>query len=137
MAKTLLKTVARLIEQSVGESDFVARCRDDAFAVVMPQAGFDEAEAFCGRVREAATARSQLDIKPRISAVPFRPSPAKTRHNCSAARRPSRFSGASTNYGERAPWPRLRGHAAVFAGRHAHDKRGHGTQHAADQAAVF
>ena len=28
------------------------------------------------------------------------------------------------------PWPRLRGHVAVFAGKHAHGKRGHGTQHA-------
>ena len=32
----------------------------------------------------------------------------------------------------RVPWPRLRGHAALFTGKHAHGERGHGTQHATD-----
>jgi hypothetical protein len=27
----------------------------------------------------------------------------------------------------------LRGHVAVFSGKHAHGKRGHGTQHAKDK----
>jgi diguanylate cyclase (GGDEF)-like protein len=67
VAKPLLKAVARLVEQSASDSSFVARYREDAFAVVMPQTGLEEAEAFCARLREAARQDTELDIKPRIS----------------------------------------------------------------------
>jgi diguanylate cyclase (GGDEF)-like protein len=68
VARTLVRVVARLIEQVAHDSDFVARHRDDAFAVVMPQIGLEEAKAFCASLREAAQRDTELDIKPRISA---------------------------------------------------------------------
>lgn len=75
VAKPLVKAVARLIEQSAHDSDYVARHRDHAFAVVMPQTGLEEAEAFCCRLREAARQDTELDIKLRISAGAVSPEP--------------------------------------------------------------
>ncbi len=68
VARSLLKAVARLIEQSVRKSDFVARCRDDAFAVALMETDGESAEMFCSRLRDAARQSSQLDVPLRISA---------------------------------------------------------------------
>lgn len=68
VTKHLVKVVARLVEQSAGESDYIARFRDDAFAVLMPQLGLAEAEAFIARVRDAARQDATLDIKLRLAA---------------------------------------------------------------------
>ncbi len=89
--RPLLKVVARLIEQSVRGSDFVARCRDNAFAVVMPQTGLEEAEAFCSRLRESARQNTEFDIKLRISAGAFSPEPDEN-----AAQLLSRAEAAAT-----------------------------------------
>ncbi len=53
--KPLLKAVARVIDDHVRTSDFVARCRDDAFAVVLTETRLADAEGF--RRRLLATAR--------------------------------------------------------------------------------
>jgi diguanylate cyclase (GGDEF)-like protein len=63
----LLKAVARCIEVSVRDCDFVARCRNDAFAVVMPQTSLEEAESFCANLQKTACANKDLNIKLRIS----------------------------------------------------------------------
>jgi diguanylate cyclase (GGDEF)-like protein len=63
----LLKAVARCIEVSVRDCDFVARCRNDAFAVVMPQTRLEEAESFCANLQKTACANKDLNIKLRIS----------------------------------------------------------------------
>jgi diguanylate cyclase (GGDEF)-like protein len=75
VAKTLLKALARLIRHSVRESDFVARYREDAFAVIMPQTGLSGAETFCHRLREAARQNTELDIELRISTGAVTPDP--------------------------------------------------------------
>lgn len=67
VARPLLKAVVRLIEQSVRDCDFVARCRDDAFAVVMPQSSLEEAEAYGARLQEAARTSPEGNVKPRIT----------------------------------------------------------------------
>jgi diguanylate cyclase (GGDEF)-like protein len=73
VARHLAKVVARLIEQSASESDYVARWRDDAFAIVMPQIALDEAELFCSRMRETAQQDPDLGVKLRISASAVSP----------------------------------------------------------------
>ncbi len=65
--KPLLKAVARLVKESVRESDFVAHYRDDAFAVVLAETRLEQAGPFCRRLRDAARQHSQLDIDLRIS----------------------------------------------------------------------
>ncbi len=63
VARPLVKAVARLIQHSVRQSDFVARCRDDAFAVVQTQTDLSGAETFCRRLRELARQHTELDIE--------------------------------------------------------------------------
>ena len=67
VVRPLLKAIARLIEAEVRTSDFVARCRENAFAVVLTETQQDEANAFCVRLQEAVRNRSKLDVKLRIS----------------------------------------------------------------------
>lgn len=73
----LLRAVARLVEKSARDSDFVARYRDDAFVVVMPQTGLEEAQQCCVKLREAARRTAELDIAPRISAEAVLPEPGE------------------------------------------------------------
>jgi diguanylate cyclase (GGDEF)-like protein len=77
VAKPLLKAVARLIEESTRESDFVARYRDDAFAVVLTETGLQQAGEFCRRLREAAHRSSQLEIELRVSTGAAEPTPGE------------------------------------------------------------
>ena len=67
VVKPLLKAVARVIDDHVRTSDFVARCRDDAFAVVLTETRLDEAEGFRQRLLPTAHEHSTLDVKLRIS----------------------------------------------------------------------
>jgi len=67
VAKPLLKAVARVIDEHVRTSDFVARCRDDAFAVVLTETRLDDAEGFRQRLLTTAHESSTLDVKLRIS----------------------------------------------------------------------
>jgi diguanylate cyclase (GGDEF)-like protein len=75
VVKPLARAVARLIERSVRESDFVARCRTDAFAIVMTNTGPEGAEAFCQRLREAAREHADFDVDIRISTGAVEPRP--------------------------------------------------------------
>ena len=75
VARTLLRAVARLVEQSVRASDFVARCRDDALAIVLTQTGSESADDFCRRLREAAQRDADLEIELRISIGVAAPEP--------------------------------------------------------------
>ena len=75
VVKPLLKAVARLIRHAVRQSDFVARWREDAFAVVMTQTELSGAEAFCHRLREAARQDTELDIELRIRTGVVSPEP--------------------------------------------------------------
>ncbi|MFZ1932636.1 MAG: CBS domain-containing protein [Thermoguttaceae bacterium] len=68
VVKPLLKAVARVIDDHVRTSDFVARCRDDAFAVVLTETRLDEAENFRARILADAHEHSTLDMKLRITA---------------------------------------------------------------------
>lgn len=68
VAGPLLKIVARLIEDSARASDFVARCRDDAFAVALTETRLEDAETFCHRLRDAARDSSSLDVELRVTA---------------------------------------------------------------------
>jgi diguanylate cyclase (GGDEF)-like protein len=65
--KPLLKAVARVIDNNVRASDFVARCRDDAFAVILTETGLDEADGFRQRILKTAHENSTLDVKLRIT----------------------------------------------------------------------
>ena len=75
VTKPLLKAVARLIRQSVRQSDFAARFREDAFAVVMTHTGLSGAEMFCRRLQEAARQDTELDIELRIRTAAVSPEP--------------------------------------------------------------
>jgi diguanylate cyclase (GGDEF)-like protein len=75
VVKPLLKAVARLIRYSIRQSDFVARYREDAFAVVMTQTGLSGAEMFCRRLQEAARQDTELDIELRIRTGAVSPEP--------------------------------------------------------------
>ena len=68
VVKPLVKAVARLIEMSVREADYVGRWREDAFAVVLPETGEDRAGDFCRRLTEDARRNSGLDVELRLSA---------------------------------------------------------------------
>jgi len=76
VVRPLLKTVARMIEDSVRRGDFVARWRDDAFAVALPETALDDAREFCRRVQEAARQNKQLDVELRVSAGAAEAEPA-------------------------------------------------------------
>ncbi len=65
--KPLLKAVARVIDDHVRTSDFVARCRDDAFAVVLTETGLNAAEGFRKRLLTTAHDNSTLDVRLRIT----------------------------------------------------------------------
>ncbi len=75
VVKPLLKAVARLIQHAVRQSDFIARCREDAFAVVMTQTELSGAETFCRRLQEAARQDTELDIELRIKTGAVSPGP--------------------------------------------------------------
>lgn len=75
VAKPLVRAVSRLLADSVRDSDFVARYRVDAFAIVMPQTGLEEAETFCARLREATRQNTSLNVELRISAAAVAPEP--------------------------------------------------------------
>lgn len=68
VVKPLVKAVARFLEKAVRETDIVARCRKDAFAVVLTETGSDQAAEFCRRLTEAARRNTDLDVELRISA---------------------------------------------------------------------
>jgi diguanylate cyclase len=65
--KPLLKAVARVIDDLIRTSDFVARCRDDAFAVVLTETRLEDAEGFRQRLLKNAHDNSTLDMELRIS----------------------------------------------------------------------
>lgn len=65
--KPLLKAVGAMIQRSVRHSDFVARCRDDAFAVALTQTDLTGADAFCRRICETARHNAEFEIPLRIS----------------------------------------------------------------------
>ena len=67
VVKPLLKAVARVIDDHVRTSDFVARCRDDAFAVVLTETCLADAEGFRQRILATAHGNSMLDIELRIT----------------------------------------------------------------------
>lgn len=75
--RPLVKAVAHTIEQMARDCDFVARSRDEAFAVVMPQTSLEEAEAFCSRLRTAARKNRELNIELRISTGAVAPAPGE------------------------------------------------------------
>jgi diguanylate cyclase (GGDEF)-like protein len=64
--KPLLRTLTKLVEQLARTSDFVARCRDDAFAVVLTHTEFEGAVSFCQRLRKAAKEDANLELPLRI-----------------------------------------------------------------------
>jgi diguanylate cyclase (GGDEF)-like protein len=76
--KSLMKALARTIQQSIRGSDFVARCRDDAFAVVLTQTELEGATIFCHRLCEAAKQNSQVAIPLRIRTGVVMPEPDET-----------------------------------------------------------
>jgi diguanylate cyclase len=78
VTRPLLKVVARWIEDSVRDCDYVARCRNDAFAVVMPEATMQDAEVFCTMLRKMAGANHDLNVKLRISVGAVAPQPGET-----------------------------------------------------------
>jgi diguanylate cyclase (GGDEF)-like protein len=67
VVKPLLRAVARVIENHVRTSDFVARCRDDAFAVILTETPAASAEIFRQRLINTAHNNSSLDVRLRIS----------------------------------------------------------------------
>lgn len=71
----LVKATARLIEQSIRDSDLAAHHRDGAFAVVMPQTNLEDAQAFCEEIREKAKSCLWDDVKLRVSAAAVSPEP--------------------------------------------------------------
>lgn len=71
VVKPLLKEVAKVVEHEVRASDFAARLREDAFAVVLTETNLEQARIFCGRLQESARKSSQLkiDLRIRVGAV--------------------------------------------------------------------
>jgi diguanylate cyclase (GGDEF)-like protein len=67
VVKPLLKAVARVIDEHIRTSDFVARCREDAFAVILTETRLDEAEGFRRRLLKTAHDHTSMDITLRIS----------------------------------------------------------------------
>ena len=88
-AAPLLKTVAKMIQQSIRGSDFVARFRNDAFAVVLTHTGPERAASLCHRLHDIARQNTDLECRCESPRAPSPPSPAKARRTCSIApRRP-------------------------------------------------
>ena len=75
VTRPLLKAVVRTIQQSIRGSDFVARCRDDAFAVLLTQTELEGASTFCRRLRETAKQNGQLAVPLRIRTGVVAPEP--------------------------------------------------------------
>jgi diguanylate cyclase (GGDEF)-like protein len=67
VVKPLLKAVARVIDEHIRTSDYVARCRDDAFAVILTETRLQEAEGFRRRLLQTAHDKSTFDTTLRIS----------------------------------------------------------------------
>jgi diguanylate cyclase (GGDEF)-like protein len=67
VVKPLLKAVARIIDEHIRTSDFVARCRDDAFAVILTETCLQDAEGFRRRLLKTAHDSSTLDMTLRIT----------------------------------------------------------------------
>lgn len=67
IVKPLLKAVAQLLDEFGRESDFVARYRDDAFAVVLTETQLEQAHEFCRRLCDVAREHSTLNVELRIS----------------------------------------------------------------------
>jgi diguanylate cyclase (GGDEF)-like protein len=65
--KPLLKAVARIIDDHVRTSDFVARCRDDAFAVILTETCLADAEGFRQRILNTAKNSTTLDTRLRLT----------------------------------------------------------------------
>jgi GGDEF domain-containing protein len=70
-ADELLKAVGALVLQTARESDLVARCKENAFAIVLPQTMPSGAEAFCQRLLAAARRDAPLgrDLEIRTGAA--------------------------------------------------------------------
>lgn len=66
VANRLVEAVARLLHDAVRDCDYMARCRDDAFAVALPQSSLAEAEAFCRQLQTAALRDRELKMEIRI-----------------------------------------------------------------------
>ena len=81
VAGLLLKTVARMIKESIRRGDFAARLREDAFAAVLPETDLSGAGEFCRLLQESAQNNPRLDVELRISvgAVEARPDDDVTR----------------------------------------------------------
>jgi diguanylate cyclase (GGDEF)-like protein len=75
--KALLKAVAKMIQRSVRSSDFVARCHDAAFAVVLTHTGLERAAALCRRLHQIAKQNTDLDMPLRISTGAVAPEPGE------------------------------------------------------------
>lgn len=67
VARQLLKSVGRLVEQVIRESDFVARYREDAFAVILTETTQQQASLFCQRLLDAAQQHSQVEVPLRVN----------------------------------------------------------------------
>lgn len=78
VVKPLLKAVARVIEEHIRTSDYVARCRDDAFAVILTETRLEDAEGFRQRLLRTAHDNSTLDIKLRITVHAVEAIPGET-----------------------------------------------------------
>ena len=82
VVRPLLKAVTRLIRNAVRQSDFVARWREDAFAVVLTQTELSGAEMFCRRLQEAAREDCELNIELRSGPPPSCPGRTRMQRNC-------------------------------------------------------
>jgi GGDEF domain-containing protein len=67
-----------MIQKAIRGSDFVARCREDAFAVVLTQTELEGATIFCQRLCEAAKQNSQVAIPLRLRTGVVVPEPDET-----------------------------------------------------------
>lgn len=76
--KPLLKAVARVIDDNARTSDFVARCRDDAFAVILTETRLADAEGFRRRLLKTAHENSSLDVELRITVNAVEAAPGET-----------------------------------------------------------
>ena len=87
VVKPLLKAVARVIDDHMRTSDFVARCRDDAFAVVLTETVLADAEGFRQRILATAQQVRRSTWNCESPLRPSRPSRAKVWLNCWLARK--------------------------------------------------
>jgi diguanylate cyclase (GGDEF)-like protein len=75
VAGPLVKALAWLIEKTIRDSDYLARHRDGAFAIVMPQTNLRDAEAICVQLREAAKQAARIDPRLRVRVAAVSPEP--------------------------------------------------------------